>query len=81
MYEAEIGTLPGFKAYKSQANFILIGYPRELKEQLQQAIGEQDSKVKFMNEPGLDSHMRITLGTMEQNRKVAQAIKDCVKAQ
>ena len=31
MYTDEIGSLPGFKVYKSMANFILIKYPIELK--------------------------------------------------
>jgi histidinol-phosphate aminotransferase len=74
-YEAEIGTLDGFKVYKSVANFILIKYPIELKEALQKAFAEQDYKVKFMNEPDINTHMRITLGRPEQNRLVIDTIK------
>lgn len=74
-YEAEIGTLPGFKVYQSVANFILIKYPIALKEALQKAFAEQDYKVKFMNEPGIDTHLRITLGRPEQNRIVIDTIK------
>jgi histidinol-phosphate aminotransferase len=74
MYTAEIGVLPGFKVYKSVANFILIKYPREMKEALQKEFSNQSYKVKFMNEPGIDSHMRITLGRKEQNRIVCDVI-------
>lgn len=74
-YEAEIGTLPGFKVYQSVANFILVKYPIALKEALQKAFAEQDYKVKFMNEPGIDTHLRITLGRPEQNRIVIDTIK------
>ncbi len=74
MYTEEIGTLPGFKVYKSLANFILIKYPIQLKEALQQAFKEQDYKVKFMNEPAINEHMRITLGRREQNRTVCDTI-------
>lgn len=74
-YEAEIGVLPGFKVYKSVANFILIKYPIALKEALQKAFAEEDYKVKFMNEPGIDEHLRITLGRPEQNRIVIDTIK------
>ncbi len=74
-YEEEIGALEGFKVYKSVANFILIKYPIALKEKLQQAFAEQDYKVKFMNEPDINTHMRITLGRPEQNRLVIDTIK------
>ena len=69
-YEKEIGVLPGFKVYESVANFILIKYPIELKEALQKAFAEQSYKVKFMNEPDINTHLRITLGRPEQNRIV-----------
>lgn len=78
-YENEIGTLPGFKVYKSVANFILVKYPIALKPALQQAFAEEDYKVKFMSDPGLDTHLRITLGRPEQNRIVIDTIKKIAK--
>ena len=75
MYTKEIGSLPGFKVYKSIANFILIKYPIAMKEALQQEFAEQSYKVKFMNEPDINTHMRITLGRREQNRLVCDVIK------
>lgn len=74
-YEKEIGVLPGFKVYESVANFILIKYPIELKEALQKAFAKQSYKVKFMNEPDINTHLRITLGRPEQNRIVIDTIK------
>ena len=68
MYETELGALPGFKVYKSGANFVLIKYPIVLKERLQEAFAQESYKVKFMNEPDINEHMRITLGRKEQNR-------------
>jgi histidinol-phosphate aminotransferase len=32
--------------------------------------------IKFMNEEALNSHLRITLGTQEENRMVVDAIKE-----
>lgn len=75
-YEKEIGVLPGFKVYESVANFILIKYPITLKEALQKAFAEQSYKVKFMNEPDINTHLRITLGRPEQNRIVIDTIKE-----
>ncbi|MDD6358097.1 MAG: histidinol-phosphate transaminase [Bacteroidales bacterium] len=74
-YEVEIGALPGFTVYQSVANFILIKYPIELKEALQEAFAGQNYKVKFMNEPDINKHMRVTLGRPEQNRIVIDTIK------
>lgn len=79
MYTAEIGALPGFKVYKSIANFILIKYPIEMKEALQNEFAEQSYKVKFMNEPDINTHMRITLGRREQNRLVCDVILKIAK--
>jgi histidinol-phosphate aminotransferase len=80
MYTTELGTLPGFKVYRSRANFILIKYPIELKPALQQEFANESYKVKFMNEPGIDSHMRITLGRAEQNRRVCDIILKIAKS-
>ena len=74
-YEQEIGRLEGFTVYKSVANFVLVKYPIALKPALQKAFAEQEYKVKFMNEPGIDTHLRITLGRPEQNRIVIDTIK------
>ncbi len=74
-YEEEIGSLPGFIVYESVANFILIKYPIALKKALEEAFAAQNYKVKFMNEPDINEHMRITLGLPEQNRIVIDTIK------
>ncbi|MDR0661153.1 MAG: histidinol-phosphate aminotransferase family protein [Prevotellaceae bacterium] len=74
-YEEELGALPGFKVYKSAANFILIKYPIELKPALKEAFSKENFKIKFMDEPGINTHLRITLGRQEQNRKVIDIIK------
>lgn len=74
-YEEEIGCLPGFIVYESVANFILIKYPIALKKALEEAFAAQNYKVKFMNEPDINEHMRITLGLPEQNKIVIDTIK------
>lgn len=75
LFKKELGNLPGFKVYKSVANFILIKYPIEIKERLQQAMKEQDYKIKFMTDKGLESCLRITLGRPEQIQVVVDTIK------
>lgn len=75
LFKKELGDLPGFKVYKSVANFILVKYPIEIKEALQKAMAEQDYKIKFMTDKGLESCLRITLGRKEQIQVVVDTIK------
>ena len=78
LYKKELGNLPGFKVYKSVANFILIKYPIEIKEKLQQALADQHYKIKFMADKGLESCLRITLGRKEQTQTVVDTILRCI---
>jgi histidinol-phosphate aminotransferase len=75
LFKKELGDLPGFKVYKSVANFILIKYPTEIKEALQKALAEQNYKIKFMGDKGLEDCLRITLGRKEQIQVVVDTIK------
>lgn len=75
LYKKELGDLPGFKVYKSVANFILIKYPIEIKSALEKALAEQEYKIKFMSDKGLESCIRITLGRPEQTQLVCDTIK------
>lgn len=75
LFKQELGQLPGFKVYKSVANFILIKYPIEIKERLQKALVAQNYKIKFMSDKGLESTLRITLGRPEQIQVVVDTIK------
>ena len=79
LFKKERGNLPGFKVYKSVANFILIKYPVAIKEALQKALAEQDYKIKFMGDKGLEDCLRITLGQPQHIQAVVDTIKKCVK--
>jgi histidinol-phosphate aminotransferase len=71
----ELNQFPGFKAYRSCANFILVKIPQEIKDPLNKYLTERNMIVKFMNEDGLFSHIRITLGTHSQNSLLLKLIK------
>jgi histidinol-phosphate aminotransferase len=75
MYFTEFNKLPGFTAYCSYSNFILVKIPSEIKESLKKYLTERDMIVKFMNEDGLFSHIRVTIGTQEQNASLMNMIK------
>ncbi len=78
MYMQELNGIEGLKVYRSDANFVLVKYPIERKTELQAAFKEQGYQIKFMNEPDINTHMRITLGTHRQNEEVIATIKKII---
>jgi histidinol-phosphate aminotransferase len=75
LYYQELNRIAGFKVYRSDANFVLVEMPKEMMEPLKKHLTGQNLIIKFMNEPVLNSHLRITLGTQEENRRVIDEIK------
>jgi len=78
LYYSELGKLPGFKVFKSETNFILVELPKKIMPDLKAFLTGRGLIIKFMDEEILNSHLRITLGTQEQNRRVINAIKEFV---
>jgi histidinol-phosphate aminotransferase len=76
LYYQELGRIPGFTVYKSDANFVLVEIPSEIKESLKKFLTDRGLIIKFMNEEVINSHLRITLGTEEENRMVIDAITE-----
>lgn len=80
LFQKELGQMEGFKVYKSVANFILVKYPTRIKDALAKALAEQNYKIKFMTDKGLEDCLRITLGRKEQIQVVVDTIKKCALA-
>ncbi len=59
----------------SAANFILAGFDRSGSE-LDQALLQRGVIVRPVANYGLDKHLRITVGTAEQNRRVLAALQE-----
>lgn len=76
LYYQLFSTLPGFTAYQSDANFILVRYPGHLKERLSHGLAQRGIVLKFLEGPGLDNALRITIGTRKQNQRVREALQD-----
>lgn len=74
-YLKEFNKLEGFKAYRSYANFILVKIPVEIRDSLKKYLTERNMIVKFMAEDGLLNHLRITIGTQEQNELLLNMIQ------
>lgn len=79
MFRTEFNSMPGFKAYKSYSNFILVRIPVAIKDELKKYLDERNMIVKFMAEDGLFNHLRITIGTREQNKLLMDMIKTFLK--
>ncbi len=78
-YFREFNKLPGFKAFRSYANFILVEIPEGIKTELKSYLTARNMIVKFMEEDGLNRHIRITIGTQEQNRLLIDLVKAFLK--
>lgn len=76
LYHRTFDRLPGFTAFPSDANFILVRYPVQLKQTLDKGLKQRSVIVKFLNDPGLEDCMRITIGTEEQNANVMAAFAE-----
>lgn len=76
LYKSELNPIDGFKVYHSDANFVLVKYPIELKDKINDALKKENIIVKFMNEEGLRTHMRITLGNKQNNARAVEIIKN-----
>lgn len=76
LFSEELNKIDGFQVFKSEANFILVEIPEEIKASLQAYLLERGLQIKFMNEEILNHHLRITLGLPEQNRLLIDTIKE-----
>lgn len=73
-YYAVLGALPGYTVFRSEANFILVEIPPSHRERLERGLLNRELHLKFLDEPLLSSHVRITLGTPEENSAVIETI-------
>lgn len=80
MFIREFSAVPGFHPFPSDANFMLVRYPRANKKELKAGIEKRGVVVKFLDDPGLEDCMRITIGTKEQNARVIEVFKETITA-
>lgn len=76
MFKRELNVFDGWKVFNSDANFVLVKIPEDIKESLKKFLLERNMMIKFMNEELLNCHLRVTLGTQEQNRLLVSLIKE-----
>jgi histidinol-phosphate aminotransferase len=79
LFAKELGSMEGFTVFRSDANFILVEIPETMVQGLKRFMNDKGLIIKFMNEDGFTHHLRISLGTQEQNQRVIEAIKAYVR--
>lgn len=75
MFLEEFGKLEGFKPFASDSNFMMVRYPIERKQDLVAGLKENGVAVKFLDDPGVNDCIRITIGTRAQNEYVMNVFK------
>jgi histidinol-phosphate aminotransferase len=81
MYHREFSQIEGFTPFPSEANFILVRYPGGRKQELKAGLQRRGVIVKFLDDPGLEDCIRITIGTREQNARVMEAFREVALAE
>lgn len=66
----------GWTCYQSDANFVLVKIPPDIKVPLQKFLEARNIHIKFFSEPEFASRVRITLGTKDQNRLLLSALTE-----
>lgn len=68
-------TALGFNVLPSKANFVFAQLPNHDAAQLAQELREQGIIVRYFNKERINQHLRITVGTDEQNQRLLDTLK------
>jgi len=75
MLSAQLRTLK-FEVPKSSANFVLAASKKQKAKEIYEKLVHRNIYVRYFDMPGLSDKLRITVGTSEQNDKLAAALKE-----
>lgn len=64
----------GFEVLPSAANFVLARHPQRDAAELAAGLRERRVIVRHFRQPRIEQHLRITVGTPEQNRQLLAAL-------
>ena len=65
----------GFLCYDSDANFVLVRIPSIQRTPLREFLESRKIFVKFLTEPEFHNHVRITIGTEDQNSRLFEVLE------
>jgi histidinol-phosphate aminotransferase len=69
----------GFRVWDSHTNFLLVQPPQNNAEYLYLKLKEQGILIRYFPQPQVDDKLRITVGTVEQNQILIQALTHLLK--
>ncbi len=70
----------GFEVLPSSANFIFVHHPRAQASELFEGLRERDILVRYFEQPRIDGHLRITIGTDEEMMRLVSVLAELVRA-
>lgn len=68
----------GFEVLPSKANFIFARHPQFSAAELAAPLRETGIIVRYFNKPRIDQFLRITIGTVEQQARLVERLKEIV---
>jgi len=71
----KLSALTWLKPYPSQANFILCQVQQGSASKIKDDLRKQGILIRYFDRPGLSDHIRISIGTEDQNKKVLTALQ------
>jgi histidinol-phosphate aminotransferase len=70
-----LGKLAWLQPYPSQANFVLLRVLDRPAREVQRALADQGILVRYFDKPGLQDHLRISVGKPEHTDRLIQVLK------
>jgi histidinol-phosphate aminotransferase len=68
--------LNGWRCFRSDANFVLVKIPAEMRDSLRSFLEARNIHIKFFSEPEFASCVRITVGMREHNHQLLSALSE-----
>jgi len=75
LYE-ELGGIKWLDPYPSQANFVLCRVNDKDAQEVKTQLAQQGILIRYFDKPGLDDHIRISVGTPPDTDALLQALHD-----
>lgn len=73
----ELTTIDGVTAYPSEANFLLVKFENSAQSVFDAMLEEKILLRNVSHYPGLDNHLRISVGTLQENQKILETLRRC----
>jgi len=73
----ELGKIDGMTVYPSEANFLLVKFENSAQSVFDAMLEEKILLRNVSHYPGLDNHLRISVGTLHENQKILETLRRC----